>query len=1085
MKNLNLSKKSIATIFLSILLVSSMFIVFASAEIGGSDRTTEDLEARVDPITGLPYGNLTQYEWVSAANGGENQRYNAGPAPNVPSLSWSKTIGSSASMSTVFNGKLFIYSGTTIYALDPYTGETIFTTAMNGSAQGTTNGDIVKYNDDLFGYFSTTGAVWYNMTTGQQLGKTIFSEDSGAYGFTALGAGGSAKYWGRMYDYESNTFIGVTVSNIDGKPLAVAVDCSDLLNQGAPVKWIATLETGIEALGFGGGNAYFGGYGEGILYAIDIASGDLVWTANKEGNFGYSLTYYNGVVYHCASSTEITAIDGATGATLATFDAAGGRAFFSYGGAAAYGMYFDSSIQIPQGWTSAWNAETLEQLWKQPSEFYIKYLVGMVADGKFITTTCDRAAGSDLGGGNAKSDGYRVTAFDVFTGQEIWNIATASQVFCPTVAYGNLYMSVGSVLYCYVEGGANADGTTGWSSFGGSTGTNGAQTDLGQYPADITESLWDFQADGPITGSPVVVDGYAYFGTFKSHAGTLYCVDINTVEAVWTFPIEARILSTPAVVDGVVYTGADDGTFYALNATTGAKIWERYAGGVTQGPVQFAALQLNPSPIVYNDRVVCAAQDGNLYCLNANTGAIIWKDALSDTRWGIAATAAIVPDDLLGRTKVVIMANSTLFSINFNDGAILTREVLYLRNRERVNTTYPLIQVGKPNVVGDLVFISMGTGVYGEARIYNATTMEKLCATLNTLGSGSTPALACPAYIPDYTVVIPNGTNLGWGTSNAEQFIVNETTTMRTNVVIAIESQIVSGWVLVANGTNLGTGTSQSTRWIVNSTTAYYMVRVWDNWVGHQSFGNPVVAINAQTPGMNAIVYEGNSVYGFTAYNCTDGTILSTYTAQAQVFTTPALYQNRLYMTDSAGYLHCFANTDPTFSIPVASIFASSNKGAEMFANEEMLIEGQLSATQTFATDIISPEDFHPPLPYTTVYLTVVNPDGTSNTESAVTDANGNFNFTITPTQTGQTQWLVYFEGMQTLDGNYMEGAYSAYSTVDVVSQGGSPSDTSSPSGEATPVPPIAMEYIYAIVGIIVALIVVVAVVMLLRNRKK
>jgi hypothetical protein len=262
------------------------------------------------------------------------------------------------------------------------------------------------------------------------------------------------------------------------------------------------------------------------------------------------------------------------------------------------------------------------------------------------------------------------------------------------------------------------------------------------------------------------------------------------------------------------------------------------------------------------------------------------------------------------------------------------------------------------------------------------------------------------------------------------------------------------------------------------------MVRLWHNWVGHQSFGSPVVAINAQTPGFGAIVYEGNSVYGFTAYNCSSGAILSTYTALAQVFTTPALYQSRVYMTDSAGILHCFTNDEAEFAVPTAEIFASSNKGAEMYANEAMLIEGRLTAKQTFDTVLINAEDYHPALPYTEVTFTFVNPDSTTETQTAVTDSTGYFNFTVTPTKLGACQWLVYFEGMQTLNGQYMDGAYTPYAAINVVS-GSGPIDTSTPSTTETPGPVLSMEYIYAIVGIIVALIVIVAVVMLLRNRKK
>ena len=37
--------------------------------------------------------------------------------------------------------------------------------------------------------------------------------------------------------------------------------------------------------------------------------------------------------------------------------------------------------------------------------------------------------------------------------------------------------------------------------------------------------------------------------------------------------------SSPAVANGVVYVGSDDNNVYALNATTGAKLWSYTTGG--------------------------------------------------------------------------------------------------------------------------------------------------------------------------------------------------------------------------------------------------------------------------------------------------------------------------------------------------------------------------------------------------------------------------------------------------------------------------------------------------------------------------
>ncbi|MEI7827866.1 MAG: PQQ-binding-like beta-propeller repeat protein, partial [Euryarchaeota archaeon] len=42
--------------------------------------------------------------------------------------------------------------------------------------------------------------------------------------------------------------------------------------------------------------------------------------------------------------------------------------------------------------------------------------------------------------------------------------------------------------------------------------------------------------------------------------------------------------SSPAVANGVVYVGSDDNNTYALNATTGAKLWSYSTGGEVSSP---------------------------------------------------------------------------------------------------------------------------------------------------------------------------------------------------------------------------------------------------------------------------------------------------------------------------------------------------------------------------------------------------------------------------------------------------------------------------------------------------------------------
>jgi outer membrane protein assembly factor BamB len=67
--------------------------------------------------------------------------------------------------------------------------------------------------------------------------------------------------------------------------------------------------------------------------------------------------------------------------------------------------------------------------------------------------------------------------------------------------------------------------------------------------------------------------------------------------------------SRPAVANGVVYVGSNDGNVYALNASTGAKLWSYGTGYMVEGGVAVA------NGVIYvgswNDRIYAFSLPGN------------------------------------------------------------------------------------------------------------------------------------------------------------------------------------------------------------------------------------------------------------------------------------------------------------------------------------------------------------------------------------------------------------------------------------------------------------------------------------------
>jgi eukaryotic-like serine/threonine-protein kinase len=166
--------------------------------------------------------------------------------------------------------------------------------------------------------------------------------------------------------------------------------------------------------------------------------------------------------------------------------------------------------------------------------------------------------------------------------------------------------------------------------------------------AKFSKVQWKFQTGGGVISSPAVVGGTIYVG---STDGNLYAVNRETGTLVWKFEAKSRIASSPAVSDGVVYFGAYDGNFYGVTAASGRLKWKFTTGGERR----FAATHLHgsqpaaetmpdpfdcflSSPVVWNGAVYFGSGDGNVYALNASSGALNWKFKTGDV---VHASAAI------------------------------------------------------------------------------------------------------------------------------------------------------------------------------------------------------------------------------------------------------------------------------------------------------------------------------------------------------------------------------------------------------------------------------------------------------------
>jgi eukaryotic-like serine/threonine-protein kinase len=162
---------------------------------------------------------------------------------------------------------------------------------------------------------------------------------------------------------------------------------------------------------------------------------------------------------------------------------------------------------------------------------------------------------------------------------------------------------------------------------------------------------WKFKTGAAVISTPAVLDGTAYFGSNDHY---LYAVNLADGTQRWKFKTDGRVTSSPAVYQGRVYFGSYDGNFYSVDAKTGEQRWKfasegehRFTARHIHGADPAAESMPDPfdlylsSPTVVQDTVYVGSGDGNIYAIDAASGALRWK---FHTRNVVHASPAVAND---------------------------------------------------------------------------------------------------------------------------------------------------------------------------------------------------------------------------------------------------------------------------------------------------------------------------------------------------------------------------------------------------------------------------------------------------------
>ena len=236
--------------------------------------------------------------------------------------------------------------------------------------------------------------------------------------------------------------------------------------------------------------------------------------------------------------------------------------------------------------------------------------------------------GSSVGSSPAEGDGKffvssgdTIYSLDASTGELIWNYKTEGRIDSGrtslAVAEGKVFVAYNDdKLYCL-------DANTG-------------------------KAIWNWKPESRYSnfGAPTVAEGKVIF-----LEGHLFCLNANTGNLIWSNQVVLGGSSSPAVADGKVFVNSAKNKVHCVDVSTGNLIWTYemgYGGGGGLGAV------LDSSPAVADDKVFVgnatffgdvggnsgklyfSGGSDRIYCLNMNTGNLVWSYEILDGLYGLA-----------------------------------------------------------------------------------------------------------------------------------------------------------------------------------------------------------------------------------------------------------------------------------------------------------------------------------------------------------------------------------------------------------------------------------------------------------------
>jgi outer membrane protein assembly factor BamB len=347
---------------------------------------------------------------------------------------------------------------------------------------------------------------------------------------------------------------------------------------------------------------------------------------------------------------------------------------------------------------------------------------------------------------------------------------------------------------------------------------------------------------------------YRYSGLHKGsnpYENVLNPGNAGDMDRAWQVTTGGAVESSPAVLNGLVFATSLDGNIYAVNAATGAQEWSAGLGGAADA-----------SPAVAPDgartEVIAGSEDDTVSALAGASG------QFAQILWTFTTGGAVESSPTLANGVVYVGSDDdNVYAINASSG----------QSEWDFSTNGPV--TSSPTVANGDVYVGSSDG-----NVYALTTSGTELWSFNAGGAVSTPAVASGTVY----VGAGNGEVYALDATTGDELWSYDTATGGAGKTGAGSPAVAGGTVYVGSDTGV---------YALNAATGAVL---WNN--GPKFAGSPTVA--------NGVVYTGSTFRQVYALSAATGAVLWSYATAGAVLSSPAVVNGTVYTGSNDGNIYAF-----------------------------------------------------------------------------------------------------------------------------------------------------------------------------------